>query len=96
MSSAPTRSLDLFIQVLLIVSLWEKLLFKFTGPVFKILFLQANVSESECLAERDGSFTVYRVASVHVEILVFVPGKVGKLHTLNSLNVLALVLDCTI
>ena len=50
------------------------MLFKFTGPVFKILLLRANASESERLAERDGSFTVYRVATVYAEILVFVRG----------------------
>ena len=50
------------------------MLFKFMGPLFKILFLRANASESERLAERDGSFTVYRVATIHAKILVFVHG----------------------
>ena len=50
------------------------MMFKFTGPVFKILFLRANLSESELLAERDGIFTVHRVATVHAEILAFVHG----------------------
>ena len=48
------------------------MLFEFTGPIFKILFLRANASER--LAERDGSYTVYQVATVHAEIPVFVCG----------------------
>ena len=50
------------------------MLFEFKGPIFKNLFLQANASESERLTKRDGSFTVYQVATVHAEILVFVRG----------------------
>ena len=47
---------------------------KLTGSISKILFIRANALESECLAERDGSFTAYWVATVHEEILVFVHG----------------------
>ena len=68
------HSLDLFIQVLLVISPCKKVMFEFTGSVFKVLFLRANASEAERLAKRNGSLTVYRVATVHAKVLVFVRG----------------------
>ena len=68
------RSLNLFIQVLLIVASRKKMLFKFAGSILKNLFLRANASESERLAIRDGSFTVNGVATIHAKILMFVRG----------------------
>ena len=50
------------------------MLFKPAGPNLKNLFLQTNSSESERLAVRDGSFTVYKVATVDVKNLVSVCG----------------------
>ena len=50
------------------------MLFKFTGPIFNILVLRANASESERLTQWNGSFTVERVATVHAEILVLSVG----------------------
>ena len=68
------RSLDLFIQVLLVVTPRKKMLFEFAGPILKNLFLRTNTSESERLAIGDGSFTVNGVATLHAKILVFVCG----------------------
>ena len=60
--------------MLLIVAQREKMLFELVIPILRNLFLRAKLSESECLAVRDRSFAVHRVASVHAEILVFVRG----------------------
>ena len=50
------------------------MLFMFMGPVFKTLLLQANVSELERLAERDGTLYSILGATVHAEVQVFVCG----------------------
>ena len=68
------RSLNLFIQVLLIVAPRKKMLFHFAGPILKDLFLRTNTSESERLAVWNGSFAVFGVAALHAKVLVFVRG----------------------
>ena len=68
------RLLNLFSQVLLIVTPRKKVWFQFAGPILKNLFLQTNMSESERLAVRNESFTVFGVAAIHANVLVFVHG----------------------
>ena len=60
--------------MLLIVALQKKILFKFAGPILENLFLRTNMLELEHLAVRDKSFRVYKVATVHVKMLVSVCG----------------------
>ena len=67
-------SQNLFIQVLLIVTLQKKVLFTFAGRIPKNLFLQTNTSESERLAIGNGSFAVYGVENIHAKVVVFVRG----------------------
>ena len=60
--------------MLLIVTQRKKILLQFVGPILKNLFLQTNMSESECLAVWNGSFTVIGVAAIHAKVLVFAYG----------------------
>ena len=48
--------------------------FKVAGPLQQIFVLRTNSSEAERLAIRDGYFTMFRMATIHMKILVLVCG----------------------
>ena len=60
--------------MLLVIASLKKILFHYASFLIKIFFLQTDSLEAERLAVRNGGLAMERVATVHVEVLVFVRG----------------------